>query len=108
MSHRIDFILHWLWTLTYGILAFTGVALIGAKYGWIIKFNLALADYLHRISAAMWSVILLAAIGTEIYQLTVGNKQYSFWLIVGTKDYQLFNLISALLFFVTGLIIWPE
>lgn len=106
MSDRIDFILHWLWTLTYGLLAISGVAMIGAKYGWILEFNLSLADYIHRVSAAIWSVILLAAIAVEIYQRIKQSKNYSFWLIVGTKDYQLFTLFSGLLFFVTGMIIW--
>lgn len=79
--------------------------MIGAKYGWIIKFNLSTADYIHRVSAAIWSILLLIAIIVEIYQVIKQIKSLN-WLIVGSKDYQLFTLFSGLIFLVSGMIIW--
>lgn len=106
MKYRIDFVVHWLWTLTYAILAFSGVAMIGAKYGWVMNYNITLADYLHRTTAALWTILFLVAVVVEIYQRITGQKKYSLWLIVGPKDFQLFTLFSSLVFLITGLYIW--
>lgn len=106
MKYRIDFVLHWLWALSYGLLAITGLTLAGAKYGWLLNYDLAFADYIHRVAAAFWTIILLLAVSVEFYQGIQKMSKYSFWLIVGIKDYQLFTLFSGITFLITGMIIW--
>lgn len=105
MKINIDFYIHWLWAATFGILALTGFTLMGPRYGWIMNYALAAADYLHRTMAAMFTILLASAIFLEIAKLLF-NVKVTVWMMVGTGSYQVFTLITTLLLIINGLFIW--
>jgi cytochrome b subunit of formate dehydrogenase len=47
---KFDFVIHWLWTIVFSLLALSGLAMVGAKYGWILQYDIEKADYIHRSS----------------------------------------------------------
>lgn len=107
MKLRTDFIIHWLWAVSFAILALSGFALAGAKYGWLLDYQLAWADYAHRGAAALFTVTTVVAIGYYIKGfLSKGMSFKSPWLPVGPSGYQLFTLVTTLLLIVSGLLIW--
>lgn len=105
MKINIDFYIHWLWVATFGILALTGFTLMGPRYGWILNYALATADYLHRTMAAVLTILLASAIALEIFKILF-NVKVTVWMIVGTGSYQIFTLITTLLLIISGLFIW--
>lgn len=105
MKINIDFYIHWLWVATFGILALTGFTLMGPRYGWILNYALAAADYLHRTMAAIFTILLASAIALEILKLLF-NVKVTLWMMIGTGPYQLFTLITTLLLIISGLFIW--
>lgn len=105
MRINIDFYIHWIWSAAFGVLALSGFALMGARYGWIMNYALPVADYLHRTVAALFTVLLAVSILLEFLRLLV-NFRVSIWMMVGTKAYQVFTMITTLLLIVSGLLIW--
>jgi len=105
----LDFLIHWLWTLTYVILALSGVAMIGARFGWILEYNIALADYIHRITAVIYIALAALAIGYEVLRVwrqeSTNDLLYG---IFGRKEYGLFTLLTTLLFVLSGVILWKS
>ena len=106
MNVKFDFIMHWLWTIVYLLLALSGVAMIGAKYGWILNYNIAAADITHRVLAAVFVVLTFASILYEIVRALNNDEKKLTWFIFGKSGYQLFTLITTLIFIITGVIIW--
>ena len=105
MRINLDFYIHWIWTVTFGVLAITGFALMGARYGWVMNYALSVADYLHRTLAALYVILLATAVLLEILRILIGLK-VSIWMMIGTKPYQVFTLITTLLLIISGLMIW--
>lgn len=105
MKLNLDFYIHWIWTATFGILALSGFALMGARFGWIMNYALPAADYLHRTLAAIYTLLLAAAIILEILRLQI-NFKAGIWMMVGIGSYQVFTLITTLLLILSGLFIW--
>ncbi len=106
MKIRFDLVMHWLYAIVWALLAISGFAMVGAKYGWILNFNIALADYVHRISAALFIILTLISVIYEVIRGIKNDKSNLVWHIIGKKGYQLFTFIMTLLLIITGVIIW--
>lgn len=106
MKVKFDFVIHWLWTIVFSLLALSGLAMVGAKYGWILQYELAKADYTHRVLAAVFVILTFISIGYEVYRALKSDEKKLTWFIIGKGGYQLFTLITTLIFIITGAIIW--
>lgn len=106
MKIRFDLVMHWLYAIVWALLAISGFAMAGAKYGWILNFDIASADYVHRISAALFIILTLISIIYEIIRGVKNDQGNLAWFIIGKKGYQLFTFIMSLLLIITGAIIW--
>jgi len=106
MNIKFDFIMHWLWAIVYLLLALSGVSMIGAKYGWILNYNISAADITHRVLAAIFVILTFVSILYEIVRTLNNDEKKLTWFIFGRSGYQLFTLITSLIFIITGTIIW--
>jgi cytochrome b subunit of formate dehydrogenase len=106
MKIQFDLVMHWLYVIVWALLAISGFAMTGANFGWLLNFNLATADYVHRVSAALFAILTFISIINEIIRGIKNDKKKSAWLIIGKKGFQLFSFITTLLFIVTGALIW--
>jgi len=106
MNVKFDFIMHWLWVIVYLLLALSGVSMIGAKYGWILNYNIAVADITHRVLAAIFVILTFVSILYEVVRTLKNDEKKLTWFIFGRSGYQLFTLITSLIFIITGTIIW--
>lgn len=106
MNIRFDFVMHWIYAIVWALLGISGFAMVGAKYGWLLNFDIASADYMHRVSAAAFIIITLISIIYEIYRNIKNDQRYLAWFIIGKKGYQLFTFIMTLILIITGVIIW--
>lgn len=106
MNVKFDFIMHWLWVIVYLLLALSGVSMIGAKYGWILNYNIAAADITHRVLAAIFVILTFVSILYEVVRTLKNDEKKLTWFIFGRSGYQLFTLITSLIFIITGTIIW--
>lgn len=102
---KIDFILHWLWTIIFGLLLVSGLTLMGAKFGWITNYNVALSDYIHRTLAAAFVILTFIAIIMEAYRIGNHSKPMP-WLFIKKTSVGIFTLISVLLFTLSGIFLW--
>lgn len=100
---KFDFLLHWIWAIVFGIMLITGVAMMGPRYGWIMNYNLALADYLHRTMAVVFTMILLIEVVLEIVRITLKKSKKEPWIIVKKNGFGLFTFITAQLLIISGL-----
>jgi cytochrome b subunit of formate dehydrogenase len=105
MKFAFDFFIHWIYAIVFAVLMISGFAMVSAKHGWILGFDFALADYIHRIFSAIFVVLTLISIVYEIYQ-KIGPDKKRVWFIFGNSGFQLFTFITALLFIISGSIIW--
>lgn len=103
---KIDFIIHWLWVITFGLLLVSGIPLMGPKFGWIISYKLAFADYLHRVFAAFWVILTLISIVLEAIRSSKKQKPHMPWLVIGKTGMGIFTLVSTLLFVLSGIYLW--
>lgn len=106
MNIRFDFVMHWLWAIVWSALALSGFAMIGAKYGWLLNFDYATADYVHRISAAVFVILTFISIVYEVFRNIKGDTKKLAWFIFGRSGYQLFTFITTLILIITGALIW--
>lgn len=106
MNIRFDFVVHWLYAILWALLAISGFAMVGAKYGWILNFNYATADYVHRLSAGLFVVLTLVSILYEVWKSIKNDNRYLAWHIIGRSGYQLFTFIVTLILIITGALIW--
>ncbi|MGE5404906.1 MAG: hypothetical protein ACM3PP_08195 [Candidatus Saccharibacteria bacterium] len=106
MTIKFDFLIHWVWSVVFAILALSGLAMIGAKYGWILSYNLALADYIHRVMAAVYVILTSVVVTHEVIRVFTNDKKRQPWMVIGPHEYQFFTFIATLLFIITGAIIW--
>jgi cytochrome b subunit of formate dehydrogenase len=106
MNVKFDFIMHWLWTIVYILLSLSGVSMIGAKYGWVLNYNVSAADITHRVLAAVFVVLTFASLLYEIVRVLNNDEKKLIWFIFGKSGYQLFTLITTLIFIITGVIVW--
>lgn len=106
MNIRFDFVMHWIYAIVWALLGISGFAMVGAKYGWLLNFDIAAADYMHRVSAAAFIIITLVSIIYEIYRNIKNDQRHLAWFIIGKKGYQLFTFIMTLILIITGVIIW--
>lgn len=103
---KLEFLLHWIWAFVFGLLMLTGIALLGPKYGWILNYNLGLADYLHRTLAVTFTFLTLLEIILEIKRIVWHNSKQEPWLVFGKKGFALITFISAQLFIISGILLW--
>lgn len=106
MNIRFDFVIHWLFAIAWAMLALSGFAMVGAKYGWLLNFNYGMADYVHRLSAMVFVVITFISIFYEVYRNFKNQDKHLAWFIIGRSGYQLFTFITSLILIVTGALIW--
>ncbi|MFZ5353714.1 MAG: hypothetical protein ACOZCL_13470 [Bacillota bacterium] len=106
MKIRFDFIIHWLYAIVWALLGISGFAMVGAKYGWLLNFNYGTADYVHRLSAAIFVLITFISVWYEVYRVIRRDDKYLAWLIIGRSGYQLFTFIVTLILIITGALIW--
>ncbi|MEL7647685.1 MAG: hypothetical protein AAGU76_06300 [Sedimentibacter sp.] len=86
--------------------ACSGFAMVGAKFGWLLNFDISSADYVHRVSAMLFIILTLVSIIYEVIRGVKNDQKYLAWSIIGKSGYQLFTLIMSLLLIITGAIIW--
>jgi cytochrome b subunit of formate dehydrogenase len=103
---KFDFILHWLWALVFSILALSGIAMAGAKYGWVMQYDIAMADMVHRLAAVVYILLTVIVIVYEIVRILKRDTTKKPWLVFGPSGYGLFTFITTLIFIITGAIIW--
>ncbi|RII31839.1 hypothetical protein D2A34_26090 [Clostridium chromiireducens] len=106
MNVKFDFIMHWLWTIVYLLLIFSGLAMVGAKYGWILNYNIAAADLTHRVLAAVFVILTFVSIMYEVIRVIKKDDKKLAWFIIGKSGFGLVVLITSLIFIITGAIIW--
>lgn len=106
MKFRFDSVVHWVWTLIFSMLMLSGLAMVGAKNGWLLNFDIALADRYHRVFAAIYVLAALVSIVYEIYHSLKTPYKKLTWFIFGKSGYQLFTFLTTLIFIITGAIIW--
>ena len=106
MNIRFDFVMHWLWAIVWSLLGLSGFAMVGAKHGWLLNFDFATADYVHRISAAVFVILTFIAIFYEVFRNIKKDTKNLAWFIIGRSGYQLFTFITALILIITGALIW--
>ena len=103
---KFDFVIHWLWTIVFSLLALSGLAMVGARYGWVLQYDIATADYLHRVLAAVFVALTFISIAYEAVRTIKSDDKKLAWFIIGKGGYQLFTFITTLIFIITGAIIW--
>lgn len=106
MKIKFDLVMHWLYIIVWALLAISGFAMTGANYGWLLNFDIASADYVHRIASAIFVILTLMSIIYEVIRGINNDGKNSAWMVIGKKGYQLFTFITTLLFIVTGALIW--
>ncbi len=106
MKVRFDFVVHWLWTIVFALLALSGLAMVGAKYGWVLGYDIASADYVHRVLAAVYVLLTFISIAYEVIRSIRNDDRKLSWFMIGKSGYQLFTYITTLIFIITGTIIW--
>ncbi|MBB6215472.1 cytochrome b subunit of formate dehydrogenase [Anaerosolibacter carboniphilus] len=106
MKVRFDFVVHWLWTIVFAILALSGLVMVGPRYGWVMNYNIATADYIHRILAVVYVVLTFICIGYEVIRVMRADQKKLAWFMIGREGYQLFTYVTTLVFIITGVIIW--
>lgn len=106
MKFKLEFILHWVWSVVFGMMLITGIALLGPKYGWAMDYNLAFADYLHRTLAVVLTVLLLMEIILEVRRILILNAKREPWLVVGKKGFALVTFAASFLLIISGLLLW--
>lgn len=106
MKVKFDFIIHWLWTIIFSLLALSGLSMVGAQYGWVLNYDLATADFTHRILAAIFVFLTFVSIAYEVIRAVRSDERKLVWFIIGKGGYQLFTFITTLIFIITGAIIW--
>ncbi|MCX8128654.1 MAG: cytochrome b/b6 domain-containing protein [Clostridia bacterium] len=106
MNIRFDFVMHWLWAIVWSLLALSGFSMVGAKYGWLLNFDYATADYIHRIAAAIFVILTFISNAYEVYRNIKKDTNPLAWFIFGRSGYQLFTFITTHILIITGAIIW--
>lgn len=106
MKLKFDFVMHWIWAIVWSLLAISGFSMVGAKYGWLLNFDYATADYVHRVFAAVFVVLTLISITYEIVRNIRKDDSKLAWFIIGRSGYQSFTFITTLILIVTGALIW--
>ena len=106
MKIRFDFIIHWLWTIVFSLLALSGIAMVGPRYGWVLNYDLGAADISHRVLAAVFVILTFISIGYEVIRAIKNDTSRQAWFVIGKSGYQLFTYITTLIFIISGAIIW--
>lgn len=106
MKLRFDFVMHWIWAIVWALLAISGFSMVGAKYGWLLNFDYATADYVHRISAAIFVLLTFISIFYEVFRNIRNDTSKLAWFIFGRSGYQLFTFITTLILIISGALIW--
>lgn len=106
MKIRFDFVIHWLWTIVFSLLALSGIAMVSPRYGWVLNYDLGAADISHRVLAAVFVILTLVSIGFEVIRAIRNDTSRQAWFVIGKSGYQLFTYITTLIFIISGAIIW--
>ncbi|SDD66974.1 Cytochrome b subunit of formate dehydrogenase [Sporomusa acidovorans] len=106
---RLEFVVHWLLTVIFAVLAISGLAMVGARFAWVLNYDIATADFVHRVIAVPYVVLAFLALGQELARVLKDDSQRDLgWGIFGRQGYGLFTLLTTLLFIVTGIILWKS
>lgn len=105
---RFDFVIHWIWTIVFAALVLSGLTMVGAKYGWIMGYDIATADYVHRVMSVAYIILTAISIVYEIIRALKHENNKLHWFMIGKSGYQLFTYITTLIFIISGVIIWIQ
>lgn len=106
MNIRFDFVVHWLWTIVFAALTLSGLAMVGAKYGWVLNYDITAADYIHRVLATIYVLLTFISIAYEVIRGLKNDDKKLAWFMIGKSGYQFFTFITTLMFIITGAIVW--
>ena len=85
MKVQFDFLVHWVWAIVYALLCFSGVGMMGSKYGWILNYNISLADAVHRIASALFVILTFISVFFEISKIIKKDTKKSIWHLFGKR-----------------------
>lgn len=109
MKLEFEFVLHWLFCITFAVLTISGLAMIGARFGWILNYDITTADLVHRVFAVPFVLITFLALGQEFVRVLKGRDDNGLiWGIFWKKGYGFFTLLTTLIFIITGIILWKS
>ncbi|MFC4767137.1 cytochrome b/b6 domain-containing protein [Effusibacillus consociatus] len=103
---RFDFISHWIWTILYLLLALSGFAMMGAKFGWMFGYNFTLADFVHRLVGVLFIVLAVLVVIYEIARIVRGSASKGKWFPIGKQGFAGFTLLTTILLILSGFLLW--
>jgi hypothetical protein len=71
-----------------------------------MNFDYATADFIHRISAAIFVILTFISIFYEVFRSIRKDSSKLAWFIFGRSGYQLFTFITTLILIISGALIW--
>ncbi|WP_085522923.1 cytochrome b/b6 domain-containing protein [Tuberibacillus sp. Marseille-P3662] len=101
-----DLLLHWISATLVFLLLLSGMAIVGAKFSWILGSHFALADITHRVVGVFWVLWMLVAVIHKIHQIVKGAGARNSWLPIGKRGFAGFNLLFSLLMIFSGFLLW--
>lgn len=112
MSHKqgrevsFDVVSHWIWATMVFLLLLSGLAIVGARYSWILGDHFAFADILHRVTGVFWVIWVSTTVVYEVSQLATKPASKRVWLPLGKSGFAAFNFIVTLLLILSGFLLW--
>ena len=109
VTMKSDFIIHWIWSICFAILLLSGIAMIGARFGWVLGYDIAAADMIHRVAAVVYIGLAAASIAQESTRAWFQQSEKLLtWGIFSRQGYGLFTLLTTVLFILSGWILWKN
>ncbi len=103
---RLEFISHWIWTIIYMLLAISGFAMMGARFGWMFGYKFELADFVHRIMGVLFLFLVLLVVVYMIRRLVQERTVKTTWSPIGKKGFAAFTFLTTLLIILSGVLLW--
>lgn len=103
---RLDYIAHWTWAILFALLALSGFAMMGARFGWMLGYSFSFADFVHRIVGTLFVLWVTLAVVYEIARTLRSDKVKMLWLPIGKKGFAGFNFLATLLIILSGFMLW--
>lgn len=103
---RLEFITHWIWTIFYVLLAISGFAMMGARFGWMFGYELELADFVHRIVSVLFLFLVVLVVIYQIVRLVKERSVKTVWSPIGKTGFAGFTFLTTLLIILSGVLLW--
>jgi hypothetical protein len=98
-------IFHWIWAAVFAILLLSGLAMTGARFGWLLQYDITTADFVHRVFAAFYVLLTFLMIAFEAARVLVNGKNLP-WAVFGSTGYGRFTLLTTMMFILSGVVLW--